>query len=457
MDRFEDKPALLYGLALTLGTLFALSSPLALIPLPLILHKKYVLPVTLLFLFPLAYLHTTYHLPPTKTVVSGTFHIHSRRPAPSFTKGWTHRGTLKTKEGKLYGSLTTPDELEGSHNLTALAFTNNERFYTFKPLSISPNNPRSNYRLHAKTWVANYIERHFANKRAANFLTGMVTGELDDPELLHTFGQLGLSHIMAISGFHFALLTLAIHLILRLFLPAKPEAITLIILLTTYLLFVGPSPSILRAWTVATIFLLGQLLERPPHPLNSLGAALIVIILINPLQVTTLSFQLSFLATAGILLLYRPLQNLLTLWIPTYPLSQTLSQNIIFQHAYLLTRFMRNALALTLAVHLALLPLLLATFHTLPLNGLIYNLFFPLLASWALFLFIAGILTGGLLHPLNNLYCELLLKLTESPPLLLKGLYYDGVTPLMLTLYLTLLFGSALWFGKRKVDNGLIV
>lgn len=439
------QPALLYGLALLLGTYFVLQSPLAIFPFFFLLDKKHVLRAVLFFLLPIAYLYQCYSFPPSGTTVAGQFHIHSIQESKGFAKGWNYRGVLKTSGGCICCSIhsKTLYSADRSYTITGTAHTQDLHYYSIKASSWEPvekSYSLAEHRYRAKKWVKEYIERHIKQKRAACFLTGMVIGSLEDPVMLQEFGSLGLSHIMAISGFHFALLTLAFHLLLRLALPPKTEAVLLMILLTAYLLFIGDSPSIQRAWIAAMIFLLGQLLERPPRPLNSLGAALLIAILLDPLSATTLSFQLSFLATAGILVLYNPLSRLLKLWLPKLSMKEAVERSLLWQHAYFASALVREALALTAAVHLAILPLLLYYFHTISLNSLIYNLFFPFCASIALFLFLLGILTGGLLHPLNGWYCEQLLTLTESPPLLYKAIYIESISHLIIVIYITSLF-----------------
>ncbi len=365
---------------------------------------------------------------------------------------------LKTEEGRIHCNIHSKIRYPANraYKITGITYSQNGRFYSLKAFKWEPIEKSfslAEIRYHAKKWVGSYIQRHIKQRRSAHFLTGMVTGALEDRIMLQEFGNLGLSHIMAISGFHFALLTLAFHLILRLFLPYKVEAVLLIVLLTTYLLFIGDSPSIQRAWIVAMIFLLGQLCERPPQALNSLGFAVLLAILLNPLSATTLSFQLSFLATAGILLLYNPMNRLLQLWIPKFSTKEVVEHPLLWQHGYLAATLFRDVLALTVAVHLALLPLLLYYFHTFPLSSLFYNLFFPFCSSIALFLFLLGVATGGLLHPINSWYCEKLLMLTESPPILLKTVYVENIPSMVIVVYITALCVVGMIRGSKTETN----
>ncbi len=452
-DRFsfwKKYPALFYGVILFLGSLFALQTPWALLPLPCLLHKERFFATLLLFLFPSCLIYQLYVFPPQGGIVEGVFHIHSIKKMERFGGGWLYSGVLKTDRGKLqcrcfskreqspfmaYEVVGRVSKVSGGYHVLK---TSEPWRATQKRISFAL------WRYRAQHAVKQYIERHIAKERASQFLIGMLTGQLEDRLLRAEFGQLGLSHLMAISGLHFALLALFFHVILHLFLPAKVEACFLILLLTAYFFFIGHTPSILRAWCVAMVFLGGQLIEKRSSSLNSLGVALIVSLLAYPLSPLELSFQLSFLATAGILFFYAPSHALLSLWLPKITLQEAVNKHVLWQHGYIVLSLIREGLALIGAVHMALLPLLLATFSMFPCNSLIYNLFFPFLATIALFLFLIGIPFGQWIHPIVGYYCEKLLTITEAPPVQWRAIDVGEQPPWLLAMTLTFLLVVAI-------------
>lgn len=449
--------ALVCGLFLCFGSLFALSTPWILIPtgaLFFLIKKEYVPLMTGLFLLPLLFFSHVYWLPSENTPVEGRFLIHSIEQGKGFSKGWAYRGSLHTKGKKTPCTLFSNQRYRADCVYGVKGFLNVKKhpFYTLKLKE--EGQPLKNrftlaeLRFRAKEHVKKYIAAHIQTERAALFLSGMATGQLDDQVMKMQFNTLGVSHIMAISGLHFALITLALHFFLRLFLPSKVEAVFLIFLLLIYYLFIGDAPSVQRAWAAATVFLVGHLVEKRPRPLNSLGVALIATLLLNPLSSCTLGFQLSFLATGAILLLFRPVEKLLRLWLPRLPLETVLKRSFLGQHAYIACSFFREALALTLAVHVALLPLLLHMFHTFSLNGLFYNLFFPLLAGWALLLLLIS-LPFPFLHSVNSSFCTWLLEIAEAPPLLFTSFTLE-LHPSWVAIYLTLLGVLAFWLPRPR-------
>lgn len=150
--------------------------------------------------------------------------------------------------------------------------------------------------------------------RVSGFLTAELTGDksaMDDGDYL-AMQETGLAHLFAVSGLHCAfLVTLMALLISR---RQRLLCAVTIPLLLFYMVMVGMSPSVVRACIMQIFLLIAPLFRRGSDPLTSLAAALLVILLCNPFAAASVSLQLSFSATLGMVLLSPRLYKLLTGW-----------------------------------------------------------------------------------------------------------------------------------------------
>ena len=144
----------------------------------------------------------------------------------------------------------------------------------------------------------------------AEVLQGMVLGDDEGvpQETIDTFRVSGLLHIMAVSGenvvllcsmWSFAFALLGIHRLLR--------TALLLPVVATYVLLTGASPSIVRAGVAGILGLLAVLASRPSDGWLLWLAPAAWLLTANPNNLFDVSFQLSFAAVAGLLLLARPL------------------------------------------------------------------------------------------------------------------------------------------------------
>ena len=182
-------------------------------------------------------------------------------------------------------------------------------------------------RFRAKEAVKAHLSSFISDPQARALLVGLATGELDDRLLRLEFGRLGVQHVLAISGFHFAILAAMLHFLLRPFLSRKALSLSLSGILSSYYLFLGSGPSIQRAWIAALVVLLGELLGRRPRSLNTLGIALLFVLLCDPLQCLQRGFQYSFLATSAILLVYPLTDDFLKGLFPQHRLFRPIYQH----------------------------------------------------------------------------------------------------------------------------------
>lgn len=146
--------------------------------------------------------------------------------------------------------------------------------------------------------------------RYAAIANAMLTGNqsgIEDSDLLD-FRYSGIAHLFAVSGFHLSLWTGALYRLLSKVFKKKTYIgnIILIIFVLFFMTLTGFTKSVIRAGIMIIIMLGSRLIRHKSDSVNSLFIAVTVILLINPYSVMSISLQMSFLATLGILILSAP-------------------------------------------------------------------------------------------------------------------------------------------------------
>lgn len=147
-------------------------------------------------------------------------------------------------------------------------------------------------------------------RREAGLMKAMVLGDssgISEEDLSH-FRQLGVSHILVVSGLHMTVLAGFLQFFLKRF-PIRKAVGNLLtgIFLFLFLLLSGFQPSATRGTVMYGVLLLADSFGRRSDGLNSLGLAVLAVCAGNPFAGGDLGFALSVTATLGIVLLYRPL------------------------------------------------------------------------------------------------------------------------------------------------------
>ena len=160
--------------------------------------------------------------------------------------------------------------------------------------------------------------RHLRRGLAApvrEVLDGMVLGDDQgvDDGLIEDFRRSGLLHILAVSGENVVLLcSMWTFVLMLLGVGRVPRTLALLPLVVTYVMVTGASPSIVRAGVAGVIGLLATLVSRPSDGWLLWLAPAAWLLSVNPNTLTDVSFQLSFAAVAGLLLLATPLARRLS-------------------------------------------------------------------------------------------------------------------------------------------------
>jgi competence protein ComEC len=146
--------------------------------------------------------------------------------------------------------------------------------------------------------------------------------------LYEKFRAAGSLHLLALSGLHLGILFFLLNLALRFIRDGRLRRLTAGCLLLGYVFLVGWRPSLERAAVMVVAAAVGYTLDREIQPLNVLGLAAIVLLVIHPHYAHDLSFQLSFLSLAAIVLLSPLLYRIWQQYLPPFlgwPLGVSLS------------------------------------------------------------------------------------------------------------------------------------
>jgi len=180
-----------------------------------------------------------------------------------------------------------------------------------------------------------------------------------DADQRRAFAGAGAMHILCVSGLHVGIIYLVLNSLLA-FLNKNRilkilKVILLVFLIWLYALITGFSPSVSRAATMFSFIIVGASMRRRSNIYNILAASAFVLLVFNPYLLTEVGFQLSYIAVAGIVWIYKPLSNL---FIPDNKIVQFIWRITVVSFAATLTTF----------------PLSLFYFHQFPFLFLVTNL-----------------------------------------------------------------------------------
>lgn len=243
-------------------------------------------------------------------------------------------------------------------------------------------------------WMKSGFERSLNSSYAephASLLAGLILGSRRgiDEDLLQQFNASGLTHIIAISGYNITLLIVIINMLFAFF-SRRLRVVLSLIFIVVFCLFVGASAAVLRASIMGGISLMALYFGRIYFVELAFILAAFLMALWNPrIILDDIGFQLSFLATGGLIYFGEKIMAFLS---------------------FLPKKFLlRESAAMTLAAQVLALPIILYDFGRLSLISPIANIFvLPFIPYAMLFGFL------GLFFPGADFVAYLILELILS-------------------------------------------
>lgn len=219
----------------------------------------------------------------------------------------------------------------------------------------------------------------------AAFQNGLILGGstgLPD-SLAAQFNRTGTTHLVAVSGYNVTVIIVALFSVL-IFISRRTAFWVLLFVILGFIILTGATASVLRAGFLAILVLLGKLEGRRINYLILILFAANVMLLFNPYAlVNDVSFELSYLAFAGLIFLASPIAN--------------------FKFLKFLPASLKQPLTETLAAQIAVLPIIIFNFGLVSIISPVVNvLVLPVVPLAMLGGFLSGIF-GMVFLPLGNI------------------------------------------------------
>lgn len=313
--------------------------------------------------------------------------------------------------------------------------------------------------------VASNFREHIITKLAAkNFgaeelsvIQALLLGKRDDisETTYNNYKNAGAVHILAVSGLHVGIILFLLEFLLPP-LERLPKGKTfklqvVVLLLWSYAFVAGLSPSIVRAVTMFSFVAYSLYLNRPTNSFNIIALSMLFILLIKPLFLFQVGFQMSYAAVFAIVWIYPKLQKF---WFP---------ENIIVRKTWQL-------LSVSVAAQLGVLPISLFYFHQFPALFFVSNLlvipFLGLILGFGILVIFLALIDylpqflvdgfNGVIHLMNSIIGWV----AQQEGFIIKNIPFDSVQLLLgyfIIVALVVFLSQPRWKSALVFFGGLII
>ena len=259
------------------------------------------------------------------------------------------------------------------------------------------------YAILARKYCDNVMKTYIVTPQESGLASALVFGikENLDEQVKTAYSKAGVTHVLAVSGMHVAIIFMILQWIRKLIPIFRNKWVFLffaILLLWFYAYLTGFSASVLRAVAMFSFLIVGQTLKKSNNMYNMLGLSAFLLLLFNPFLVYDVGFQLSYMAVLGILYFYPKIYLLFDaktwftehIWqmfcvslaaqIATFPIIA------LFFHQYPTYSMLINMPVIPLGSLILILGVVLACFAWIPFVGVCVGIVVGFLLKWSIWL-----------------------------------------------------------------------
>ena len=268
-------------------------------------------------------------------------------------------------------------------------------------------NHLNEFLFNTRRWVISILRKYIKDEEECGLAEALLIGYKNDLDrnLVQTYSNTGVVHVIAISGLHLGLVYAILNMLCK---PFKRKLLKPVIILTGLWLFsllAGGSPSVLRSAVMFSSLVIGESVARKSSVINNLSVSAFFLLCYDPYWLWDLGFILSYSALLSIVLFMKPLYNIY------------ISENKIIDPVWKLN-------AVTISAQVLTFPVLIYYFHQFP-NLFIITNFLAIPLSSVILVGEIGLCAIHFHEPLAALFGTILTKLIR----LMNGIveYVDGL------------------------------
>lgn len=315
----------------------------------------------------------------------------------------------------------------------------------FKKINGSYCNPVFKAAFSARNFVLNILRENGLEGQEYAVVSALLVGCTDnlDSDTLKNYSGSGAMHILSVSGLHVGVVYVLMNTLLFFLHRNKKEqllkSLIILIVLWGYAVITGLSPSVLRASTMFSLLTIGRQINRNSGIINTISAAVLILLLADPYFITYVGFQLSFIAVGGIVSFNTPVSSL---WMPS---------KWLFRQIW-------GIISVSVAAQLSTFPICLYYFNQFPNYFILTNLIAIPLSGFVMYAGIAVIIFSFIPY-ISVVLSEVLIWLVyilnysikfieELPGSVSEGVYIN--LPEMLVLYLIVVIFMLVMVSKKR-------